>query len=94
MPDVEILAVLPGRHANNEKKAIAQREGGLDENVTVPGEGPGDIVALRQGNVFGMSFHPELTEDVRIHMWWLDQVARAVSLGSQGVPAKTQQSTP
>ncbi|KXJ89176.1 class I glutamine amidotransferase-like protein [Microdochium bolleyi] len=79
LPDVEILAVLPGRHANNEKKAILQRDGGLDENVSVPNEGPGDIVALRQGNVFGMSFHPELTEDVRIHMWWLDQVAKAVS---------------
>ncbi|KAI0545324.1 PdxT/SNO family [Xylaria curta] len=33
-----------------------------------------NIVALRQGNVFGTSFHPELTDDVRIHAWWLDQV--------------------
>ncbi|KAI1740215.1 PdxT/SNO family [Xylaria scruposa] len=37
-----------------------------------------NIVALRQGNVFGTSFHPELTDDVRIHAWWLDQV-----IGSQ-----------
>ncbi|TRX88177.1 hypothetical protein FHL15_010926 [Xylaria flabelliformis] len=34
-----------------------------------------NIVALRQGNVFGTSFHPELTDDVRIHAWWLAQVA-------------------
>jgi 5'-phosphate synthase pdxT subunit len=37
-----------------------------------------DIIAVRQGNVFGTSFHPELTEDPRIHVWWLEEVARAV----------------
>jgi 5'-phosphate synthase pdxT subunit len=45
------------------------------------GEGKGDIVAVRQGNVFGTSFHPELTDDVRIHVWWLRQVADAVRHG-------------
>ncbi|KAI0466025.1 PdxT/SNO family [Xylaria cf. heliscus] len=40
-----------------------------------PSHGEEDnIVALRQNNVFGTSFHPELTDDVRIHAWWLDQV--------------------
>ncbi|KAI0456397.1 PdxT/SNO family [Xylaria acuta] len=40
-----------------------------------PSNGQEDnIVALRQNNVFGTSFHPELTDDVRIHAWWLDQV--------------------
>ncbi|KAI0967252.1 PdxT/SNO family [Xylaria arbuscula] len=43
-----------------------------------PSDGDGDIVALRQGNVFGTSFHPELTDDVRIHVWWLDQVIKAL----------------
>lgn len=33
----------------------------------------GDIVAVQQGNIFGTSFHPELTDDVRIHAWWLQQ---------------------
>jgi 5'-phosphate synthase pdxT subunit len=41
----------------------------------------GDIVAVRQGNVFGTSFHPELTGDVRIHVWWLRQVVEAVRHG-------------
>lgn len=45
------------------------------------GEGKGDIVAVRQGNVFGTSFHPELTDDVRIHVWWLKQVVDAVRHG-------------
>ncbi|KAK9469849.1 class I glutamine amidotransferase-like protein [Lipomyces arxii] len=33
----------------------------------------GDIVAVRQGNIFGTSFHPELTPDVRLHEWWLQE---------------------
>ncbi|GAP91869.1 putative glutamine amidotransferase [Rosellinia necatrix] len=33
-----------------------------------------NIIAIRQGNVLGTSFHPELTDDVRIHIWWLRQV--------------------
>ncbi|KAL2128742.1 hypothetical protein VTI74DRAFT_8699 [Chaetomium olivicolor] len=37
-----------------------------------------DIVAVRQGNVFGTSFHPELTDDMRVHIWWLRQVVEAV----------------
>ncbi|KAI0403783.1 PdxT/SNO family [Xylaria palmicola] len=44
-----------------------------------PSNGEEDnIVALRQGNVFGTSFHPELTDDVRIHVWWLDQVFKSL----------------
>lgn len=45
------------------------------------GSGGGDIVAVRQGNVFGTSFHPELTDDVRIHVWWLRQVVDAIRHG-------------
>ncbi|KAI1075768.1 class I glutamine amidotransferase-like protein [Whalleya microplaca] len=63
---IEVLAVLPGRHASN-KAAIGDAQ-------PVASKGAGDIVALRQGNVFGTSFHPELTDDIRIHAWWLDQV--------------------
>ena len=65
---VEIMARLPGRSRRLvEKVELA----GLDEEV-------GDIIAVRQGNVFGTSFHPELTDDSRIHVWWLDRVERAV----------------
>ncbi len=61
---VEVMARLPGRSQRLvEKVALA----GLDQEV-------GDIIAVRQGNVFGTSFHPELTEDARIHIWWLEQV--------------------
>ena len=64
---VEVLATLTGRHASN-KAAAGGSLGPVDP------EGAGDIVALRQGNVFGTSFHPELTDDSRIHVWWLQQL--------------------
>lgn len=35
-----------------------------------------NIVAVRQGNVVGTSFHPELTSDPRMHRWWLGEVLK------------------
>lgn len=35
----------------------------------------GTVVAVRQGHVMGTSFHPELTEDSRVHRYFLDVVA-------------------
>lgn len=67
---VEILAVLPGRVDKVTDEAAKET---LDKEA-------GDIVAVRQGNVFGTSFHPELTGDPRIHVWWLEQVAQAVHI--------------
>lgn len=64
---VEIMATLPGRGRAFTEKMVAR----LDEEA-------GDIVAVRQGNVFGTSFHPELTQDPRIHIWWLERVKKAV----------------
>jgi len=31
----------------------------------------GKVVAVRQGNLLGTSFHPELTDDTRLHQWFL-----------------------
>lgn len=64
--DVEVLATLRGRTKGLEEKGIHV------ENV----DHAGDIVAVRQGNCFGTSFHPELTADTRIHEWWLVEVER------------------
>ncbi|KAH8760063.1 hypothetical protein F5882DRAFT_416773 [Hyaloscypha sp. PMI_1271] len=36
------------------------------------------LFASRQGHLFGMSFHPELTDDDRIHAWRLAQVCERV----------------
>ncbi|KAF9893377.1 hypothetical protein FE257_011809 [Aspergillus nanangensis] len=67
--DVEVLATLPGRAAR-----LAASNGAHIN----PEKEAGDIVAVRQGNVFGTSFHPELTGDARIHSWWLRQVEESV----------------
>lgn len=32
------------------------------------------IIAAEQGNVLALAFHPELTEDLRIHQYFLDKV--------------------
>jgi 5'-phosphate synthase pdxT subunit len=66
LADVEIMATLPGRTA-----ALKNTETDLDAEA-------GNIIAVRQANVFGTSFHPELTGDPRIHVWWLEQVIKAV----------------
>ena len=48
-----------------------------DENVyfgaeaTVETEVDGHVVGLRQGNILATAFHPELTDDVRIHELFL-----------------------
>ena len=70
---VEVLATLPER-------ATAIRDEGKGRLEAEAEAEAGDIVAVRQGNVFGTSFHPELTGDPRIHVWWLEQVAKAFDL--------------
>jgi 5'-phosphate synthase pdxT subunit len=42
--------------------------------VEVLAEIEGHPVAVRQGNILGVAFHPELTDDERIHAWLVDQV--------------------
>ena len=66
--EVEILARLPGRSQPLMENGVLAEDAGED----------GDIIAVRQGNCFGTSFHPELTGDARIHVWWLRQVVEAV----------------
>lgn len=70
--EVEVLARLPGRARALKDKTTTAEDLGED----------GDIVAVRQGNVFGTAFHPELTGDARIHAWWLRDV---VSLAADGL---------
>jgi pyridoxal 5'-phosphate synthase pdxT subunit len=64
--DVEIMATLPGKTAT------------IKHSKTSPDSEAGNIIAVRQANVFGTSFHPELTGDPRIHVWWLEQVVKAL----------------
>ncbi|MCJ1380221.1 hypothetical protein MMC17_003324 [Xylographa soralifera] len=65
---VEVMATLPGRKAKITQK-LSQTSGNDEAE---------DIIAVRQGNVFGTSFHPELTGDARIHAWWLQEVRKSI----------------
>lgn len=43
----------------------------LGPGVEKLAEYDGHTVAVRQGNLIGTSFHPELTDDTRMHRWFL-----------------------
>lgn len=42
----------------------------------------GKIVAAKQGNLLVTAFHPELTDDTRVHAYFLDMVRRAAQTAS------------
>ena len=49
-----------------------------EEGVKVLAKADGNIVAVQYKNQIGMSFHPELDEDIRIHQKFLDIVKELV----------------
>ena len=65
--NVQILAILP--------KPPTQA---TSTNISGPLRGCEDIIAVRQGNILGTSFHAELTDDIRLHKWWLRQVIEQI----------------
>jgi 5'-phosphate synthase pdxT subunit len=50
------------------------------EDVQVLAEHEGEPVLLRDGRILVASFHPELTEDTRVHELFLDSVREAMSV--------------
>jgi 5'-phosphate synthase pdxT subunit len=49
----------------------------LGAGVEVLAEVDGHPVAVRQGNVLAVAFHPELTDEHRLHQWLVDRVHAA-----------------
>ncbi len=47
------------------------------EDVEVLAEVDGHPVAVRQGNILAVAFHPELTDEGRLHQWLVDRVLAA-----------------
>lgn len=43
----------------------------VGEKVQILSHYADQVVAVRQGKLLGTSFHPELTEDTRMHAWFL-----------------------
>lgn len=59
---------------------VEQLGDGVEVLGRVP-DGPavGQIVAVRQGSLLATSFHPEVTDDYRIHRYFVDLVADATA---------------
>ncbi len=56
----------------------------VGRNVTVLSRvNDGRIVAVRQGNLLAMSFHPELTSDDRLHRYFIKMVEQSCELRSE-----------
>ena len=47
------------------------------DGVEVLAEVDGHPVAVRQDNILAVAFHPELTDDARVHRWLVDRVQAA-----------------
>jgi 5'-phosphate synthase pdxT subunit len=47
----------------------------VGERVEVIATRDGEPVGVRSGRLVGLCFHPELTQDLRLHRWFLEQVA-------------------
>jgi len=52
----------------------------LSDKVQVLGtlEADGEVVAVQQDNLMATAFHPELTEDLRWHCYFIREIIRAV----------------
>jgi 5'-phosphate synthase pdxT subunit len=50
---------------------IVTDPGPADVIATLP---DGSVVGVRQGNLVGIAFHPEVVGDTRVHEWWLASV--------------------
>ena len=46
----------------------------VGDGVEVLAEIDGHPVAVREGNVLAVAFHPELTEDARLHEWLVERI--------------------
>lgn len=68
--DIEFRGFQEPFHAVFIRAPIISKVG---EDVEVLASHNGHPVAIRQGNLFGTTFHPELTDDLRIHQFFLSQ---------------------
>ena len=49
----------------------------VGDGVEVLAEVDGHPVAVRQGNILAVAFHPELTDERKVHQWLVDRVQAA-----------------
>jgi 5'-phosphate synthase pdxT subunit len=74
---------LPGGHGREPVRAVFIRAPWIEEageGVEVLAEVDGHPVLAREGRILVAAFHPELTDDTRIHELFLNQVREAMSV--------------
>ncbi len=49
----------------------------VGKGVEVLAEFEGEIVAAREGKMLATSFHPEMTDGVEVHRWWVEMLSRS-----------------
>ena len=49
----------------------------IGSNVEKLGSYKNEVVLAREGNVLVCAFHPELTEDLRIHQYFIDMIRKS-----------------
>ncbi|EXB74664.1 hypothetical protein L484_007670 [Morus notabilis] len=81
-PEVQVLADYPARSNKDldANSAVEDQEGktGSEDRV---------IIAVRQGNLLGTAFHPELTADTRWHSYFLKMIGEVGEGSSSSVVA-------
>jgi 5'-phosphate synthase pdxT subunit len=80
--DLEVPALLR-EHGDEPLRAVFIRAPWIEEpgpDVEILAEVDGHPVLARQGRILVAAFHPELTDDTRIHELFLNQVREAMSV--------------
>ena len=72
--DIDILGVTTKEDPHHSIFIRAPYVTSVHDDVAVMSEIEGNIVMVRQGPLLASSFHPELTDDYRIHKYFLDMV--------------------
>ncbi len=74
--DVDFIGFEQPFHAFFIRSPWVEKTGAAVEVLATVAAGPGvgRIVAVRQGSVMATSFHPEITDDDRIHRYFVDLV--------------------
>jgi 5'-phosphate synthase pdxT subunit len=72
--DVDLAGFGPALRAVFIRAPWVQETG---DGVEVLAEVDGHPVAVRQGDIMAVAFHPELTDDPRVHAWLVDRIRSA-----------------
>lgn len=69
-----ISKILDGSEKESEDIIYSENDYNSESKVEVLHQlENGRLVAVRQGNKLGTSFHPELADDIRFHKWFLEE---------------------